>query len=86
MTEIFADGIRSIAVANGVTRIELLQLKRGQSQTKLEPEVVATLMIPVASLRGFIAQLASAQKNLSESAKAKGREAGSDVDSALENL
>ncbi len=32
MNDIFADGIRSIAVANGVARIELLQLRRGQSK------------------------------------------------------
>ena len=35
MNDFFVDGIRSIAVANGVVRIELLQLRRGESQTKL---------------------------------------------------
>ena len=47
MNDIFADGIRSIAVANGVARIELSQLRRGQSPTKLEPEATAVLLLPV---------------------------------------
>ncbi len=50
MNDIFVDGIRSIAVANGVARIELLQLRRGESKNKLDPEVVGVLMLPIASL------------------------------------
>ena len=87
MNDIFADGIRSIAVANGVARIELLQLKRGQSQSKLEPEVVGVLMLPVASLKEFSTQLASTVKKLNEATKARRAEASTEaVDSALENL
>ncbi len=86
MIDIFVDGIRSIAVANGVTRIELLQLKRGKSKTKLEPEVVATLMIPVAALKDFTAQLATTVRKINEGAKQARAKGGDDVASALENL
>ncbi len=89
MSDIFVDGIRSIAVANGVTRVELLQLKRGKSKTKLQPEVVATLMIPVAALKDFTAQLNTTLRKINEGAKqARARDAkgGDDVASALENL
>ena len=87
MNDIFVDGIRSIAVANGVTRVELLQLKRGKSKTKLEPEVVATLMIPVATLKDFTLQLANTLQKLNASAKGKSAALHDDeVSSALENL
>ena len=87
MNDIFVDGIRSVAVANGVARIELLQLRRGQSPDKLEPEVVATLMLPVASLREFSAQLASTMQKLNEAAKARSADANAEeLDSALGNL
>lgn len=87
MNDIFADGIRSIAVANGVARIELLQLKRGRGQNKMEPEVVGVLMLPVASLRDFSAQLTSTLQKLNEAAKARRTEASTEaVESALENL
>ena len=87
MNDIFADGIRSIAVANGVARIELLQLRRGQSPNKLEPEVVATLMLPVASLREFSAQLAKPLQKLEEAAQARAADASAEeLDSALGNL
>ena len=87
MNDIFVDGIRSVAVANGVARIELLQLRRGQSPDKLEPEVVATLMLPVASLREFSAQLASTMQKLNEAAKARSADASAEeLDSALGNL
>lgn len=86
MRDIFVDGIRSIAVANGVTRVELLQLKRGKSKTKLEPEVVATLMIPVAGLKDFTSQLVTTLQKINEGAN-KGRGKGSDdIADALENL
>ena len=87
MNDIFVDGIRSIAVANGVTRVELLQLKRGKSKTKLEPEVVATLLIPVATLKDFTLQLANTLKKLNASAKGKSAALHDDeVAGALENL
>ncbi len=87
MNDIFVDGIRSIAVANGVARIELLQLKRGQSQSKLDPEVVSVLLIPVASLREFSVQLTNTLQKLNEAAKARSAEASTEaVENALENL
>ena len=88
MTEIFVDGIRSIAIAHGVARIELLQLKRDKSASKLEPQVVATMMIPVGALTEFTSQLANSLKKIRESAGGKGRGAGpgGDVDAALDNL
>ncbi len=87
MNDIFVDGIRSIAVANGVARIELLQLRRGQSKSKLDPEVTAVLLLPVAALKDFSTQLASTIEKLDQAAKRRGAEARTEaVDSALENL
>ena len=92
MTEIFVDGIRTVAVANGVARIEMMQLKRGDDGTKLEPRPVATLMLPVAGLKEFTTQLTNAIKAIEENAKTKGTQRGGggapahEVDTALENL
>jgi len=87
MNDIFVDGIRSIAVANGVARIELLQLRRGQSQSKLDPEVTAVLLLPVAALKDFSGQLAGTIEKLTQAAKTRSADARSEaVDSALENL
>lgn len=87
MNDIFVDGIRSIAVANGVARIELLQLRRGTSQSKLDPEVTAVLLLPVAALKDFSSQLAGTLEKLDQAAKARRAEArGEAVDTALENL
>ncbi len=87
MIDIFVDGIRSIAVANGVARIELLQLRRGKSQTKLDSEVSAIMLLPVAALKDFSTQLSGTLEKLDQAAKAQTAEArGEAVDSALENL
>lgn len=87
MNDIFVDGIRSIAVANGVARIELLQLRRGQSQSKLDSEVTAILLLPVTALKEFSTQLAGTLEKLNQAAKARSAEAqGEAVESALENL
>ncbi len=87
MNDIFVDGIRSIAVANGVARIELLQLRRGKSQTKLDPEVTAVLLLPVIALKDFSTQLAGTLEKLEQAAKARSVEVrGAAVESALENL
>ncbi len=87
MNDIFVDGIRSIAVANGVVRIELLQLRRGQSQSKLDSEVTALLLLPVAALKDFSSQLTGTLEKLDQAVKAQGADArGAAVDSALENL
>ena len=87
MNDIFVDGIRSIAVANGVVRIELLQLRRGQSQSKLDSEVTALLLLPVAALKDFSSQLTDTLEKLDQAVKAQSTDArGAAVDSALENL
>ncbi len=87
MNDIFVDGIRSIAVANGVVRIELLQLRRGQSQSKLDPEVTALLLLPVATLKDFSSQLTGTLEKLDQGVKARDADArGAAVESALENL
>ncbi len=87
MNDIFVDGIRSIAVANGVARIELLQLRRGKSQTKLDSEVSAIMLLPVAALKDFSTQLAGTLDKLDKAAKARSAETrGAAVESALENL
>lgn len=92
MNEIFIDGIRSIAVVNGVARIELLQLKRGTDQNKLEPYVVATLMVPAASLREMAAHLTTSLQRIEASAEKRAEAAkaapskGPDLDDALGNL
>ena len=89
MSDIFVDGVRAVAVANGVARIELLQLKRGTDATKLEPQVVATLLIPVGGLRELAAHLTSSMEKIE--AKQAGATGGAanktgDVETALQNL
>lgn len=87
MNEIFVDGIRSIAVANGVARIELLQLRRGKSKSKLDPEATALMLLPVAALKDFSTQLVGTLEKLDQAAKARSAEArGEALDSTLENL
>ena len=87
MNDIFVDGIRSIAVANGVARIEMLQLRRGESQSKLDPEVTAVLLLPVAALKDFSTQLSGTLEKLDQAAKTRKSDARSEaVDTALENL
>ena len=88
MPDIFVDGVRAVAVANGVARIELLQLKRGGDNTKLEPQVVATLLLPVGGLREFATHLNNSLERIEASQKASTAEAqaAGDVDSALQNL
>ncbi len=87
MNDFFVDGVRSIAVANGVVRIEMLQLRRGQSQTKLEPEVTAVLLLPVAALKDFSARLASTLEKLDQAAKTRKVSTRDEaVADALENL
>jgi hypothetical protein len=87
MKDIFVDGIRSIAVANGVARIEMLQLQRGQSQSKPDPEVTAVLLLPVAALKDFSTQLAGTLEKLDQAAKTRKADSRDEaVESALENL
>ncbi len=89
MSDIFVDGVRAVAVANGVARIELLQLKRGEDVAKLEPQVVATLLIPVGGLRELAAHLTSSMERIEASQKDTAPDPANksgDVESALRNL
>ena len=89
MSDIFVDGVRAVAVANGVARVELLQLRRGADGTKLEPEVVATLLVPAGSLRDLATHLMSSVEKMEAREKAaapSGPQPRGDVDAALENL
>ena len=92
MTEIFADGVRAIAVANGVARIELSQLRRSNvkdKESEMRPETVATLLLPVSSLKELSRQLNAALVKVQEGMAQRGGEQGqdsSDVDEALRNL
>lgn len=92
MTEVFADGIRSIAVANGVVRVELVQLKRGSGEAKqLQPEVTGSLILPVGALKDFTLQFARTLERLEQRNRDRAKaedsiEEGGDMDQALEQL
>ena len=88
MPDIFVDGVRAVAVANNVARIELLQVRRGADPTKLEPEVVATLLLPVAGLRELANHLTKSLQRIEAHNRSASTGAGAtgEVESALENL
>ncbi|MGH6947700.1 MAG: hypothetical protein ACREDZ_10265 [Kiloniellales bacterium] len=92
MADIFADGIRSISVANGVMRVELAQMKRIGNEQKLQPQPVGTLILPVAAIKDFTVQFANAMQKVQETLKrqggadASGGESHRDLDQALEKL
>ncbi len=67
MIEIFADGVGSIAVSNGVARLELVQLRRSTvGDAKLVPQPVATLLLPVAGLQQLLQQLKETAQKIRE--------------------
>ncbi len=67
MTEIFADGVNSIAISNGVARLELVQLRRNTvGEAKLVPQPVGTLFLPVAGLQQMLQQLNEAVRRVQE--------------------
>ncbi len=87
MTDIFADGIRSIAVTNGVLRIELMQYKHNREKKKLEPESAGSLLMPVHTLKDLTTQLNSTLEKVQESEKATATKATqSGIDEALKRL
>ena len=92
MIEIFADGIRAVALANGVVRIELVQLKRGpasEGQSQLSPEPVATLLLPARGLEELTRQLAGTVKKIRDNAQAgpaPSQGQAGEIDEALTNL
>ncbi len=67
MTEIFADGVNSIAISNGVARLELVQLRRNTvGEAKLVPQSVGTLFLPVAGLQQMLQQLNETARRFQE--------------------
>ena len=67
MTEIFADGVNSIAISNGVARLELVQLRRTTvGEAKLVPQPVGTLFLPVAGLQQMLQQLNETARRIQE--------------------
>ena len=67
MTEIFADGVNSITISNGVARLELVQLRRNTvGEAKLVPQSVGTLFLPVAGLQQMLQQLNETARRVQE--------------------
>lgn len=67
MHDIFADGVRTAVLVNGVVRIELTRfahVKPEQKTATLEPS--ATLLIPVASFRDFAVRVADTLRRIEE--------------------
>ncbi len=67
MHDIFADGVRTAVLVNGVVRIELTrfaQVKPEQKTATLEPS--ATLLIPAASFRDFAVRVADTLRRIEE--------------------
>lgn len=78
MIEIFADGVNSIAISNGVARLELVQLRRNTvGEAKLVPQPVGTLFLPVAGLQQMLQQLNEAARRLQEQQAAQAKDAES---------
>ena len=92
MTEIFADGVHSVAVSNGVARVELVQLRRNTvGESKLVPQPVATLFLPVAGLQQMLQQLNETTRRIQEQQAEQDKVVASEsdvqaTDEALTNL
>ena len=71
--EIFADTVQRVALANGVVRIELTQLRlpADAAKTALAPAVVCHLLIPAGTLKDVVMRLAEALEKISERDKGK---------------
>ena len=92
MTDIFADGVNSIAISNGVARLELVQLRRNTvGEAKLVPQPVGTLFLPLAGLQQMIQQLNETARRVqdqqaAQAGAAKSAEDAKAADDALTNL
>ncbi len=92
MTEIFADGVNSIAISNGVARLELVQLRRSSvGESKLVPQPVGTLFLPVAGLQQMLQQLNETARRMQDQQAAKvqvtkSQSDAQEADEALTNL
>ncbi len=85
MTEIFADGISSIAISSGVARIELVQMRKTTvGEARLVPETTATLLVPINGLQQMTQQLAQSLKQLQEQTAARVQKIGSGDETAKE--
>ncbi len=85
MTEIFADGISSIAISNGVARIELVQMRKTTvGEARLVPETTATLLVPINGLQQMTQQLAQSLKQLQEQTAVRAQKVGSDKEADKE--
>lgn len=92
MTEIFADGVNSIAISNGVARLELVQLRRNTvGEAKLVPQPVGTLFLPLAGLQQMLQQLNETARRVQDQQSARAADSSSaieseEADEALTNL
>jgi hypothetical protein len=87
MTDLFIDGIRSIAVVNGVARLELVQMKRSPESNKMEASVVGTLSLPLAALKDVSEQLGKAVSRIAPGEQGSKEAAKEDeISTALQNL
>ncbi len=90
MNDIFADSIRSIAVSNGVVRIDLGQLRRvegnGDGEPNLKPETVARLLIPITSLNDFARQFTNTLRRVRASVNQQQARQAQDADVKVEEI
>jgi hypothetical protein len=87
MTDLFIDGIRSIAVVNGVARLELVQMKRSPQSNKMEAAPAGTLSLPLAALKDISHQLDKAVQRLVPDGEKRAQEGrDEEISSALQNL
>ena len=70
MNEIFADGIRSVTLANGVLRVELFRLRHGGAAENLEAEPAGVLLLPASSLKDVASQFSRTLEQLQQRTKA----------------
>jgi hypothetical protein len=58
MTDLFADAVGTVAITNGVLRVELVQLRPNNKGDKLAPFSVGVLHMPAGSLKNVTMRLA----------------------------
>lgn len=58
MTDLFADAVGTVAVTNGVLRIELVQLRPNNKGDKMTPSSAGVLHMPAGSLKSTTMRLA----------------------------
>jgi len=63
MTDLFADAVGTVAITNGVLRVELVQLRPNNKGDKLTPFSVGVLHMPAGSLKNVTMRLAQVLEN-----------------------